>query len=129
MTDSRFFVNLNINKLLLMTTAVAFTAAALISAAAYLAAHPSLPPALFAAMTAGIVALYFLAKDVEKIVSEGVKKNFQLRFIFRLACFAILLYLLLVRFKLNPLGVVIGLPLPTLSMAAVLLYTTLRKQR
>jgi hypothetical protein len=43
------------------------------------------------------------------------------KFIFRLACFAILLYLVLVKFHLSPWGAVVGLTMPVFIMAAVVL--------
>ena len=67
----------------------------------------------------GYAALLFLAKDVEKIFLEHQGKFFILKFIFRLACFAILLYLMLVLFRFNPLIVITGLMLPLLMMMVV----------
>ncbi len=122
-------MNFDIKRHMAVTAVFSLLVAAVVSLAVYIAGYPSFPPALFAAAIIGIVSLFFLAKDVERFLSEGKEIFFQARFIFRLACFAILLYLLLVRFKLNPLGVVAGLTLPTLCMAAVLFYAALREQR
>jgi len=121
-----FFV-LSINKLLIMTAVTAVTAAVIISLAMYFAGYYVFLPALFGAVCVGGAGLYLLAKDIERIVFSEKRIFFHVKFFFRLACFAILLYLLLVRFKLNPLGVVTGLALPTLCMAMVLFFVAHRK--
>jgi hypothetical protein len=77
--------------------------------------------ALVCTTPAGLVALYSLAKKLSALFS-GVHTFLALGFIFRLACFAILLYLVLVRFQLSPIGAITGLMLPILAFALVLLY-------
>ena len=74
----------------------------------------------------GYFALLFLARDVQKIFLEQQGKFFILKFIFRLACFAVLLYVLLVRIKLNPLGVALGITLPVFAMMAVVFAQALK---
>jgi hypothetical protein len=78
---------------------------------------------------AGFAALFFLAVDVRRIMLEGRAGFFLFRFIFRLACFAILLYLVLVKFKLSAFGSVVGLSLAIFSMIVVLLTMSIRSNK
>jgi hypothetical protein len=119
---------MSINRLLIVTAYAAFAVATAVSLAVSLFGYPSLTAAIFSAMLVGGSALFFLAKDIEKIFCGKGNKFFQIKYIFRLACFAVLLYLLLVRFRLNPFGVVAGLMLPMFCMAAVLFYISHKEQ-
>ena len=125
----RLLMDLSIRKLLIATVVAALLSASVVSLIAFFAGYPSFPPALFAAVIIGSVALYLLAKDVEMLLQKKGSIFFAARLIFRLACFAILLYLLLVKFRLNLLGVIVGLTLPTVCMSVVLLYTAYRRWR
>ncbi len=72
----------------------------------------------------GYLGLFLLAKDVQKIFL-GLNHNFSiLRFIFRLACFAFLLYLMLVLLHLNPIAVIAGLMLPLIALIMLLFVNT-----
>jgi hypothetical protein len=106
---------------------VAITAA--ISLTATLIGEYRLALAIIITAPAGYIALYFLAGDLRHTILEGGSIIFGVRFIFRLACFAILLYLVLVKFKLSVVGSLVGLSMSVFVMTAVVLANLLRDMK
>ena len=112
-------VNYNINSILKQSCILAVTASLLLALIFFVAGYSGFSLSLLVNIPIGIVALIFLVKDVQNAFQMQTLKIIQLKFIFRLACFAILLYLILVRLKLNPFGAALGFTLPIFSAMAV----------
>jgi hypothetical protein len=67
----------------------------------------------------GLISLFFLAKDISRIMLESSPRKFYLiRFSLRFAAFAVLLYLLLAVLRLHFIPVLAGLILPIISFMA-----------
>ena len=90
--------------------------AAIIGGVLFFTLGPHIALSLIINVPFGYLGLFFLAKDVQNIFLGLNHSIPTFRFIFRLACFAFLLYLMLVQLRLNPIAVVAGLMLPLFAM-------------
>jgi hypothetical protein len=92
--------------------------AVLVAAVAFLLGYGYFALSFLLNASCGILSMLLLVRDVQAAIYGNAKIN-QMKFIFRLACFAILLYLVLVRLQMNPFAVVFGLMLPIFAMLVV----------
>ncbi|GAB7140508.1 hypothetical protein RsTz2092_04570 [Deferribacterales bacterium RsTz2092] len=104
-------------KLIAMSSIVTIVATVII----YIVAGNRQAISLLISAPFGIGALALSARHITRAVEENRLKVFLLHYVFRLACFSILLYVLLVVLHLGPLACALGLTLPVFVMMIMML--------
>lgn len=128
-TDTSSLKNTNMKKTAAEVAVLCLLTAAAGALIAYIAGYVDFAVATAVTAPIGLIGLGLLAKDVYDVFKDGYVGKIVLKFIFRLACFAVLLYVLLVRIKLNPLGAALGITLPLFCMMAVVLHHARKEGR
>lgn len=112
-------MKININSILKQSAVCTAVLAALIALVAFVAGYGRFGISLLANALLGFIALLLLVNDIRNAFQMWALRAIQFKFIFRLACFAILIYLMLVRLNMNPFGVAFGLTLPVFVLMFV----------
>ncbi|MDR2869642.1 MAG: ATP synthase subunit I [Deferribacteraceae bacterium] len=123
MKTELYKVNSILKQSALLTAILALT----IALVAFLAGQAQFSLSLLVNAAFGLVALLLLVNDIRNAFQTQALRAMQFKFIFRLACFAILIYFVLVRLHMNPFGVALGLTLPVFAMMAVI-FRLVRKE-